>query len=49
MTQPPAFTLKRAPRRRLSFTSPALRVLLLPVSTRILRPAVRPSAQETMP
>ena len=41
--------VKRASRRRLSFTSPALSVLLLPPSTRILRPAVRSAAQETTP
>lgn len=43
------FKVRRASRRRLTFTSPALSVLLLPPSTRILRSAVRPSAQETTP
>ncbi len=41
--------VRRASRRRLTFTSPALSILLLPPSTRILRSVVRPSAQETMP
>lgn len=40
--------VRRASRRRLTFTSPALSVLLLPPSTRILR-SVRTSAQETTP
>lgn len=40
--------VRRASRRRLTFTSPALGVLLLPPSTRILRPA-RSSAPETTP
>jgi hypothetical protein len=36
---------KRAPRRRLSFTSPKMTLLLLPSTTRILRS----SALETKP
>lgn len=45
----PPLKVQRAPRRRLTFTSPALSVLLLPPSTRILRPVVRHSAQEILP
>ena len=41
--------VRRASRRRLTFTSPPLGVLLLPPSTRILRPAIRPVARETLP
>ncbi len=40
--------IRRPSRRRLTFTSPALSVLMLPPSTRIHRPA-RTSAQETTP
>lgn len=36
---------KRASRRRLSFTSPKMNILLLPTTTRVFRPA----ALETKP
>lgn len=41
--------VRRASRRRLTFTSPALSVLLLPPSTRIIRSSLRSAAQETQP
>jgi hypothetical protein len=46
-TQP--FKVRRASRRRLTFTSPALNVLLLPTTTRIIRSSLRSAAQETQP